>query len=316
MRINLIGWKNRAGLSRDLAVMQDVLTAAGHEVAVHGLTPPRRVARALSLLAAGGHPWDLTIHTEQAARGWMELSHRNVLLPNPEWFEPTESFRRMDAVLCKTRWTADIMTALHPRAILVGFTTPDRGQPGHAGAPRTPLHVAGKSHSKGTGALIGVWTRHPEWPVLTVVARKAGPEIPQDLPANVRVIREFIDDNELRRLQVTCGFHLCPSAAEGFGHTLVEGMSTGAVVLTTDAPPMNELVTRERGVLVPWVSSEPMRAGHRFEVDPAALEASIAATLAATPEWMTAIGSAARRWFEENNSAFRSRLLEVVEALL
>jgi len=296
--------------------MQEVLERAGHEVEVHDLTPPGRVQRTLKLLASGGRPWDLTIHTERTVSRWMELSRRNVLLPNPEWFEVTPGFSKMDAILCKTRWTLEIMSALHPRAIFTGFTSFDRRIPGIERADLAPLHVVGSSPSKGTEALIEVWTRNREWPMLTVVAWKKGLAIPVDVPDNVRVVRDFVDDSELQRLQATCGFHLCPSAAEGFGHTIVEGMSTGALVLTTDAPPMNEIVTAERGILVPWSTSEPLRAGRRFEVDLDRLEERITEAFAAPPGRVRATGEAARKWFEENNEAFERRLVREVDDLL
>jgi len=296
--------------------MQEVLTRAGHEVDVHGLTPPGRVQRAITLLASGGYRWDLTIHTERAVSRWMELSRRNVLLPNPEWFDATPAVSRMDAILSKTRWTLEIMSALHPRAIFTGFTSLDRRIPGAGRTGLAPLHVVGASPSKGTHALIEVWKRNRTWPALTIVAWKKGLAIPDDVPENVSVVRDFVDDPELQELQAACGLHLCPSAAEGFGHTLVEGMSTAALVLTTDAPPMNEIVTAERGILVPWSTSEPMRAGRRFEVDVDRLEERIAAALAAPPGQVQATGEAARKWFEENNEAFERRLVQVVDELL
>lgn len=296
--------------------MQSVLAAAGHEVEVHGLTPPRRVSRALSLLAAGGYPYDLTIHTERAAPGWMALSRRNVLLPNPEWFESTPAVAKMDAILCKTRWTAEIMEPLHPRTVFVGFSSLDRSVPGIAGAMDAPLHIAGRSPSKGTEALLAVWSRRPEWPVLRVVAWKEALAIPGEMPPNIQVKRDFVEDGDLQRVQAGSGFHLCPSAAEGFGHTLVEGMSTRAVVLTTDAPPMNELVGPDRGVLVAWTRSEPMRAGRRFDVDPDALESAIGRVLATPPAQLERSRAAARAWFETNDAAFRRRLVGVVDELL
>lgn len=296
--------------------MQGVLERAGHKVEIHGLSPPGRVQRTLRLLASGGYPWDLTIHTERAVSRWMDLSRRNVLLPNPEWFEVTPAVSKMDAILCKTRWTLGIMSALHARAIFTGFTSVDRRTPGLERAPLGPLHVVGRSQSKGTQALIEVWKRNREWPMLTVVAWKKELTIPADIPDNVRMVRDFVADSDLQTLQTTCGFHLCPSAAEGFGHTIVEGMSTGALVLTTDAPPMNEIVTAERGILVPWSTSEPLRAGRRFEVDLDRLEERIAEALAAQPSRVQATGEAARKWFEENNEAFERRLVEVVDELL
>jgi len=297
-------------------MMQEVLSQAGHHVEVHGLTPPGRLSRTVSLLASGGYPWDLTIHTERAVSPWMELSRRNLLLPNPEWFELTPAAKKVDAILCKTRWTFEIMSSLHPRAIFTGFTSLDRSLAGVSAAELTPLHVVGRSATKGTSALLRAWRRNPAWPELTVVAWKKGLPIPDDLPPNVTVRREFVDDAELQRLQASCGFHLCPSAAEGFGHTLVEGMSAGALVLTTDAPPMNELVTADRGILVPWSVSEPMRAGTRFEVDPDRLEEKIAEAFTAPPGRNRALAVAARQWFEENDAEFRRRLVQVIDEVL
>jgi multisubunit Na+/H+ antiporter MnhB subunit len=40
------------------------------------------------------------------------------------------------------------------------------------------------------------------------------------------------------------------SEREGFGHYINEARAVGAFVISTDHPPMNELVTPERGALV------------------------------------------------------------------
>jgi glycosyltransferase involved in cell wall biosynthesis len=296
--------------------MEEVLTGAGHLVDVNVLTPPRKAKRVLQVLAAMGRPYDLTIHTERVIPGWMELSRRNALLPNPEWFDVTPSLPAMDAILCKTRWTIEIMSKLHPRPIYTGFTSLDRSVPDLERSGLRPLHLAGRSQSKGTAAVLEAWRRNPQWPELTVIAWDARLAMPKDIPGNVCVTRSFVDDAELQRIQAGCGFHICPSEAEGFGHTLVEGMSVGAVVLTTDAPPMNEVVTPERGVLVPWTFSAPMRSGQRFEVDIDKLEEQIAACFAAPAAAMESRGAAARKWFEENSAAFRRRLVEVVHELL
>jgi hypothetical protein len=44
---------------------------------------------------------------------------------------------------------------------------------------------------------------------------------------------------------------MCPSAMEGWGQYIDEGRRTKSVVLTLDAPPMNELIDVKSGVLVP-----------------------------------------------------------------
>src|SRR5690606_34092893 len=92
---------------------------------------------------------------------------------------------------------------------------------------------------------------------------------------NIRHLLERVDDATLRTLQNSNAIHLCPSEAEGFGHCIAEAMSCGAVTLTTDAPPMNELITPERGVLVNYNRTTKQRSGANYYVDPVDLERKI-----------------------------------------
>ena len=47
------------------------------------------------------------------------------------------------------------------------------------------------------------------------------------------------------------GVYVCPSSTEGYGHYLNEGRSAGGIIITTDAAPMNELVSNgDNGLLV------------------------------------------------------------------
>ena len=48
----------------------------------------------------------------------------------------------------------------------------------------------------------------------------------------------------------TYTFHICPSLCEGFGHYISEGLSCGAVVITNNCAPMNELVNCNNGILI------------------------------------------------------------------
>ena len=133
--------------------------------------------------------------------------------------------------------------------------------------------------NKGSQALVDLWLRRPDFPLLTMVQR-ATLQRPTRLPGNLRLIDGYLDDAELGLLQNRHLFHLCPSETEGFGHHLVEGMSVGAIVLATDAPPMNELVTPERGVLAAANRSGTQRLATTWFVDPAALEAAVERMLA------------------------------------
>ncbi len=68
---------------------------------------------------------------------------------------------------------------------------------------------------------------------------------------NLILYTERLADEELLRLQQSSGVHLCPSREEGFGHYINEARALGALVMTTNWAPMNDLVQDHFGVLIP-----------------------------------------------------------------
>src|SRR6185295_13835563 len=114
---------------------------------------------------------------------------------------------------------------------------------------------------------------------LTVVQnpRAAKPGAPAP---NIRHLIDYLDDAQLKRLQNAHRFHLCPSETEGFGHYLVEAMGIGAVTLTLDAPPMNEMITPERGLRVPTARTGAQNLATTYFYDEAAMQAAIERALA------------------------------------
>jgi glycosyltransferase involved in cell wall biosynthesis len=125
---------------------------------------------------------------------------------------------------------------------------------------------------------------------------------------NIEYLDQHLESGALRKYQNRCAVHLCPSEAEGFGHSIVEAMSCEAVVVTTDAPPMNEIVTTNRGVLVRAARSEPMRLGTRYFADVDDLELQIGRVIAMKPEERRALGQNARQWYLTQREAFKSAM--------
>ncbi len=125
------------------------------------------------------------------------------------------------------------------------------------------------------------------------------------------VIDGYLPYEQLVDLQNRYGLHLCPSRSEGWGHTLVEAMSSGALVVTTDAPPMNEIVTPETGRLVPYKDTMPRRLGTDFLVDLNALERTISELVDMSTEAKQALGQSARERYFLLDRAFRQRLAAV-----
>jgi glycosyltransferase involved in cell wall biosynthesis len=135
------------------------------------------------------------------------------------------------------------------------------------------------------------------------------------MPANVSLVREHLDDEAYRRLQNEHRFHLCPSQTEGYGHYIAEAMSCGAVVVTLDAEPMNELVTDERGVLIAAHAAGTQDLATLYAFDDVAMETAIERCLGMDETAAATLGQAARQWFEDNRAAFPLRLNEALSGL-
>ena len=317
--LNLIVWDNGVGLSRDLRLLAAALRDAGFDVHLSpiGRGKLRKWLRPLWMrgkllsrrLRGGALRFDANIMLEHLRAEDMPAATRNFFIPNPEWCLPTDValLDRVDAVLTKTHHAREIFAARGCRVAEIGFTSEDRHDPSIPRA-RTFFHLAGRSRNKGTQRLIELWRRHPEWPLLTVVQspREAVPIEPA--VANLIHRVDYIDDAELRALQNGNWFHVCSSETEGFGHYLVEAMSVGAVTLTTAAPPMNELVEPDRGILVPYAWMDTQFLANTYFFDEAAAEAAIERMIAMPDDELQRMGANARAWFLRNDRGFSERL--------
>jgi hypothetical protein len=310
--LRIVARTNGVGIDRDVQLLTDAI-AGWREAPAFSHS---RSIGPLSGLLGRRDPAESIVFLERVAARWLRRAGTYFLVPNQERYPErlVPLLRRIDHVLCKSRHAQQIFAARHPSAHYLGFTSVDRGlAAGVAPDYGRFLHVAGGSSLKGTGTLLEVWARHPEWPRLTLVqhARLA----PRHVPPNVELITRYLPDAELRALQNACGVHLCPSRSEGWGHYIVEAMSCRAVVVATDAPPMHELVRPERGVLVPSTRSEPRRLGFNFFVDAGALERTVHSLIEMGDAEKAVLGAAARAWFEENDRGFALRLRQLVGRL-
>ncbi|OOG59330.1 glycosyltransferase [Rhodanobacter sp. C03] len=331
-RINLLAWDNQRGLSHDIRLLSEVLGALGHQVHVTTLGPHRQDGRWKSVpmylrmlwrwLRSGGRQtklFDVNIALEHVRPCYFGLARLNLLVPNPEWLSPHSQryLPRFDAILCKTRYAVDLFSARGCRAIHIGFRSTDcldRSVPRQAAF----LHLAGASRMKGTQRLLALWRRHPEWPKLLLLqSPKTALPAAEPSPANIEHRVGYLNDiREIRHLQNAHRFHLCLSETEGWGHYIVEAMSCAAVVVTCDAPPMNELVTAERGMLVSTDGALPFNLTTRYRFDEAALEATVERLMRMPESAQSVLGEQARTWFTSNEAAFAARLDTALRQLL
>jgi glycosyltransferase involved in cell wall biosynthesis len=328
MKVRLIGKANGVGLSRDFELLAAALRGSGCEVTLYGCVRrdrkrrrsffTRLAARARGLRGGGpGAPFDVNLMLEHMWPQFLHEATRNILVPNPEWFDRRDLafLGAAQRVWAKTALAERLFEARGCRAVRIGFDSTDRLDPAVTREQKF-LHLAGRSPLKGTARLHALWRRHPEWPLLTIVQDPEAVAHPtRASKANIRVESRFLSDETLRTLQNSHRFHVCTSEAEGWGHYIVEAMSVGAVTLTCDAPPMNELIVPERGVLLAARSGKRHNLATLSLFDETALEAAVSRVLAMSPAACESIGAAARAWFLANKQGFPGRVQHALEEL-
>ena len=322
--INVVAFDNGVGNSRDLALVTRALTALGCELAVTAVSAQVRRRRRSSLIGAvaATRLWlgrrrqlrgerarfDINLLLEHVWPEALPQAACNIVVPNPEWFDRRDQrlLASVERVWSKTAHSLAAFTGLGCRATLIGFDSEDRYD---AAVLReaTFFHLAGKSRMKGTARLVRLWARHREWPRLMVVHSRRAVFEAVAAP-NIAYLTRYLGDAELRELQNRHLFHLCLSETEGWGHYIPEALSVGAIVLATDAAPMNEHVTPARGLLVACAPHGRQHLATTYAFDEAALEQRVAAALALDGPARARLGRAARDWFLDNQLGFPARL--------
>ena len=99
-----------------------------------------------------------------------------------------------------------------------------------------------------------------EWKILTHTASISLPPFETIDSSSVYFCNTVLDYSIIQFLQSVAGVHMCPSLIEGWGQYIDEGRRSQSVVLTLDAPPMNELIKDgTSGILVKATKGPSMR---------------------------------------------------------
>lgn len=306
MRANLISnLTNGAGLQRDYELLRGMLEAEGHRVAgiMYNQPPPYPAADLNIWLEILPCPsWGITETAISAAP-------RNWAIPNPEWWYANLWDRYLpmfEKVLCKTEHCREIFERKAPgRCRYIGFESLDLCD---ISVPREPrfLHLAGASETKNTAAVMEAWRKHALPYPLTVVARKPNiAALCQGIP-NV-THRARAEEAELRQLVNSHLFFLMPSKSEGFGHGLHEALSCGAVVLTTDHPPMNQMRGVPGELLIPIESTFEMRSAVAANASVAGIAEKVRQAASLPQERIAEISRDARQAFWQDRDYFREQ---------
>lgn len=324
-KIRIIGKFNGVGLARDIKLLTDCLHRDGHDVSVSAIdadaasrrrSPLRQFLEKLRLARRGAlrpAEVDLNIMLEHIWPEFLSRARSNVVVPNPEWFDRNDLrfLRHADSIWAKTRHATEIFRGLGCNTLFISFDSDDRYRP-EVPRERRFFHLAGKSTMKGTDRLLRAWAQRPDWPTLTVVQHSPGRHAPEIHAANIDRRCGYLDEDALREQQNACMFHVCPSLSEGWGHYVAEALSVGAVVLTVAAPPMDELVTAERGLLMPYERTGKQRLASTYYFSTAGLQAEVERAIAMSEEEWFRMSANARGWFDSNRGDFPARVRSAV----
>ena len=298
MKVRIISRNNGWGLSQDIAILRSALVG----ISGKSITVEYADWRAIPTGKA-----DLNVFLELLNPAWYAFAERNVLVPNPEWFMPAwlPHLKALEAVWCKTQDATRIFAQHHPRTEYIGWTSRDCLE---AKVPRerSLIHIAGDSVSKGTRHVIAAMARMPEYHLTILTSQRWGP-----VTANVTVLGR-LEGPEFLVEQNRHMIHLCPSTYEGFGHYINEARSVGAFIITTNAAPMNELVTEEFGMGCAVASTGPERMGYAHQADPQALADCIRLAMKAPEESLRQCGVKARAAYLAGRSEFDENLIRVM----
>ncbi|PHS68216.1 MAG: hypothetical protein COB23_09585 [Methylophaga sp.] len=334
-RINLCYWDNNGGLSLDAKILDEVLTSNGFDIFHNGWLKNGSVLNrlrwkvqrsCLSVLAKIGiKKFTVNIYLEEIRPRNLSIAKKNIMIPNLEWLhkETYALFPRMDLFVCKTASAKTFCDEKNFPAVFTSFTTRSPYEPQFKQKPNSFAHIAGKSETKGTVPLAELWSRHPEWPKLTILispshySDSSSPKTLKHLETeNLEIIEEYVDFDVLRQLQNETEIHLCLSEAEGFGHYICEPMSSNAIVVTVDGYPMNELIQPDRGVLVKSSFDEPLRYARRYLFDDDDLEQKIDSLIKMPQSEKDQMKANAKKWFIKNDAFFRQSIVEAVQSCI
>ena len=255
---------------------------------------------------------DVNIFVQHINPNQIQSAKHNWFIPNPEWcFDDIALLESMDLILCRTREVERIFKNLNLKTYFLSFTTKDRYFQNIKKQHQRYLHVAGSSEYKGTRAIIKAWEQQNRFPHLTILKMNI---MPLNLN-NLKIINRYVSEERVIRLQNECFIHLCPSETEGFGHYIMESMSTGAVVLTTNAPPMNEFIEDER-CLIPYEQTSFQRLGILYYVGVSDIEKHISKFKQLPIDELLKIGKSNRERYLMITKAFNENLKNLIDQIL
>lgn len=335
MKFRIYFSKTGFGLRKDAKILSDALTHFGYETEIVEMPSSEKrfggvrgmlikALKAFNVLFFCKTVQDILfrekntvgIHLESIFYENLYRSEHHILIPNQEWFEVShvQLLPYIKEVWVKTKFAQEIYVQYKRPVRYIGFCSVLEHY--DAGVPKSRDYFfsrTGMSEYRGAKNLIDVWARHPEWPPLKIVIHPS--TRPLFKPDNVEFLDIFPRVEDFVRFSSGSLFHIYATETEGFGHSILEAMGYGAVVMVTNAPPMNEIANESCALMLTAEYSGQKSIAPRFAVVPEALEATIEKAMKMDDESITKIGVAAQQRMLDFKQDFYNSLHEAVNNL-
>ena len=301
MRFNIISnISNGVGLQRDYELLRRLLELHGSQVS------------GVDFRAPSAPRADVNIFLEVVTPAMLGAARESWIVPNSEWWHSgwDGSIPAIRRILCKTRDCLKIWTQKAPgKATYIGWEAEDIYQP-EVERKAAFLHLAGKSTTKGTGAVIEAWERFNIPYPLTVVSARTGARV----AGKVRYLPWMPREDAIKTINEH-RFFLMPSEYEGFGQSLYEAVGCGSLILTTNAAPMNEIPALIPECQISVSSQGQMKAANISRVSTDGVVKAVHAAAALSQDEISKHSDAARNGFLASRELFRKRLYMILEGI-
>lgn len=256
------------------------------------------------------------IHLESIFYENLFRSEHHILIPNQEWFEVSHIalLPYIKEVWVKTKFAKGIYAQYKRPVQYIGFCSMLETFDATVVKRRDYFFSrTGMSEYRGAENIINVWSRHPEWPPLKLVIHPS--RRPLVKPDNVEFLDIFPRVEDFVQFASSSLFHIYATETEGFGHSILEAMGYGSVVMVTDAPPMNEIANKSCALMLTSEYSGQKSIAPRFAVIPSALEQAVEKAMKMDDESIVIMGKAAQERMQYFKQEFYNSLNSTIKNL-
>jgi hypothetical protein len=241
-RLNIISNnRNQTGLSHDADLIHGIFgTVFGENL---------KVARTPHF-----HPTapecDLNIFLEVINPILFNYAAKNIWIPNPEWtYKTWKPYMEMvDEIWVKTREAEEIFKALTTKPVrYIGWSSITKEVPDKKNYTKAFVAV-GKNIFRHPQMLVDAYASAEDYALFPDLyipydSSRLVVNVPENVEHKVHRYPNTLKQKEYDDLLEECGLMICLSGAEGFGHAVNEGMSSGCNLLLGRIRPFEELTT-------------------------------------------------------------------------